>query len=150
MKYIKNQDELITARPEEKLRRDIIDIAENVLDYVNPGLITRKIVQLNDNQLIIQNKSYQLTPETRIFVIGAGKATFPVAKALEDILGKKIYKGAVICKKGEKGTLNYISLYEGNHPVPDDSSLKGAQAVTTILREVRSGDIVIACISGGS
>ncbi|EBL1740283.1 glycerate kinase, partial [Salmonella enterica] len=67
MKYIKNQDELITARPEEKLRRDIIDIAENVLDYVNPGLITRKIVQLNDNQLIIQNKSYQLTPETRIF-----------------------------------------------------------------------------------
>ncbi|EDV3839311.1 glycerate kinase, partial [Salmonella enterica subsp. diarizonae] len=46
MKYIKNQDELITARPEEKLRRDIIDIAENVLDYVNPGLITRKIVQL--------------------------------------------------------------------------------------------------------
>lgn len=26
MKYIKNQDELITARPEEKLRRDIIDI----------------------------------------------------------------------------------------------------------------------------
>ncbi|EDN3469231.1 glycerate kinase [Salmonella enterica] len=150
MKYIKNQDELITARPEEKLRRDIIDIAENVLDYVNPGLITRKIVQLNDNQLIIQNKSYQLTPETRIFVIGAGKATFPVVKALEDILGKKIYKGAVICKKGEKGTLNYISLYEGNHPVPDDSSLKGAQAVTTILREVRSGDIVIACISGGS
>lgn len=150
MKYIKNQAELISARPEEKLRRDIINIAENVLDYVNPGLITRKIVQLKDNQLIIQNKSYQLTSETRIFIIGAGKATYPVAKALEEILGNRIYKGAVVCKKGEQGTLNYISLYEGNHPVPDESSLKGAKAVTAVLKEVQPGDIVIACISGGS
>lgn len=150
MEYIKNHHQLIIDRPEKKLRRDMINITENVLHYVNPGLRTRKIVHLKDTQLIVQGKTYHLTAKTRIFVIGAGKATYPVAKALEEIFADKIYNGAVICKKGEQGILDYISLYQGNHPVPDETSQKGARAIAELLTEVQPGDIVIACISGGS
>jgi len=66
--------------------------------------------------LHVDKQIIDLTNVVKIYVIGAGKATFPIALALEDILSDKIDDGAVICKYGQNGQLKYSRLYHASYP----------------------------------
>lgn len=150
MRYIKNSDVLAEGRPEEALRRKALQIADNTIHRCNPGMLTRAHVQLNGQELVIGGKSYDLSKGQRIFVIGAGKATLPIAEALDEILGSHIHNGVVVAKYGEERALSNIELVLASHPIPDQNSYLGAQKTEALLREVRADDIVIACFTGGS
>lgn len=150
MTYIKNAEGLSKGKKEERLRRLMLEIAENSLRQCDPGLLTQEYVKVEGNKLLVQNKSYDLSKGQRIFVIGAGKATFPIAKALEKSLGNRIFKGIIISKHGETGSLDHMELITASHPAPDENSLQGAQKIVALLQEVRADDIVIACFTGGS
>lgn len=161
MGYIKNRELLLSAG-EVELRRLALDIAEAGIAAADPGVAVHRHLRLDgdrggdqggsrdDGRLIVGDRVFDLSGGRRIFVIGAGKATFPIAKALDDILGPRIHKGLVTCKYGQGGTLSHIALRLADHPVPDQSSLDAATETARLLREVRPGDIVLACFTGGS
>jgi hydroxypyruvate reductase/glycerate 2-kinase len=150
MTYIKNMDALTAGKQEEKLRRMALDIADKTIHHCNPGVVTKSLVFLAGNTLTVEGTQYDLSQGARIFVIGAGKATFPIAKALEDVLGDRIHAGLVICKQGEEGRLSRIEMIQGSHPIPDEHSYLGAKKTVELLSQVQAGDIVIACFTGGS
>ena len=150
MSYIKNTESLSQGKKEEKLRRWMLEMAENALQRCDPGLLTREYVRLGKDQLHVQDRVYDLSRGQRVFVVGAGKATFPIAKALEASLGGSIFKGVVVSKHGETGALERIRLMTASHPAPDENSWRGAQEIVALLEEVRAGDVVIACFTGGS
>jgi glycerate 2-kinase len=85
----------------------------------------------------------------RIFVVGAGKAAVPMARACEEILKKRIDGGIVITKYGHSGKLRYINTVEAGHPVPDEAGLDGAKAIVGLLKECRGDDLVVCLTSGG-
>ncbi|NVZ67306.1 glycerate-2-kinase family protein, partial [Pseudomonas gingeri] len=80
----------------------------------------------------------------------AGKASFPIAKALDELLRGRIHKGIVTCKDGQEGSLEHIELRLASHPIPDQASLDAAEAIVALLADVRPGDIVLSCFTGGS
>ncbi len=82
--------------------------------------------------------------------MGAGKATFPIAAALEDILGDRISDGLVICKYGQQGRLAHCRLHLAAHPIPDEAGMAGARDMMALAGCTRPGDIVFGCITGGS
>ncbi len=84
-----------------------------------------------------------------IYVIGAGKATAPMAKAIEDMFGEKIKKGVIVVKYGFKERLRYIEVIEAGHPVPDENGLKGAKKIIELLRSLKKDDLLFSLISGG-
>nr|WP_180203365.1 DUF4147 domain-containing protein [Pseudomonas sp. SbOxS1]NYU03037.1 DUF4147 domain-containing protein [Pseudomonas sp. SbOxS1] len=149
MGYIKNREQLL-ARGETALRRLALDIAEAGIAYADPGNALRRQISMEGDALLIEGRLYGGEAGSRIFVVGAGKASFPIAKALDELLGERIHKGIVTCKYGQEGTLDHIELRLASHPIPDQASLEAAAATVELLREVRSGDIVLCCFTGGS
>ena len=85
----------------------------------------------------------------RIFVVGAGKATAPMAQAIEKMLGKRIAGGLINIKHGHAAKLSRIEQNECGHPIPDEAGVRGAQRIAAIAREATAGDLVICLISGG-
>ena len=95
-------------------------------------------------------------PIGRTVVIGAGKASAAMARALQAHWpADKPLSGVVITRHGHVPPLQYggepdrITLLEAAHPVPDDAGLRATQQLITALLGLGPDDLVIALMSGG-
>jgi glycerate 2-kinase len=87
-------------------------------------------------------------PRGRTVVVGAGKASAAMAKALEDQWPHNL-EGLVVTRYGYGETCKRIEIIEAAHPVPDD---KGRAAAGRILQKVQgltANDLVLCLVSGG-
>jgi glycerate 2-kinase len=147
---IRNQKELIGAGMTAHLRKMALDIIEHSLLAADPYAAVKRMVCLEGDELLIGKQRFDLAGFERIIVLGAGKASFPIAQALEDILGDRISDGVLILKHGDEASLNHIRVMYGNHPVPDEGGFRGAKAMLALAQSCTEKDLVIAGITGGS
>jgi glycerate 2-kinase len=147
--YFQDCRELL-VHGETALRRVAVEIAEAAIAGADPGSAIRQLMAVDGQLLTIGDRIFRLADGIRVFVIGAGKATFPIAKAIDDLIGPRIHRGLVTCKSGQHGHLAHIDLHLADHPIPGAASLEAAVRTQTLLQEVRSGDIVLSCFTGGS
>ncbi len=110
----------------------------------------RSVVKLTHNTLGIAGKKYRLSSFNRIVVLGAGKASYDMARALDEILGRRINEGVVITKYGYGGLLNHIAVMEASHPLPDREGIRATQRVMSLARNVDRHTLVIMLLSGGA
>jgi len=132
------------------LRMAAVEILEHYIKAADPYPRSLNILRRNDNQLNIGNFIYKMDQWSRIYVVGAGKATQSVALAVEEVLGNCITDGMVILKRGEPHYLKHIRIVEAAHPVPDQASWDGAKEIVNISEQATSNDLVIAIFTGGS
>jgi len=116
---------------------------------VQPAPLIEKNVHLAGNQLTIAGSDFDLSMVEHIYVVGAGKATAPMAAALENILGEAIADGMIIVKYGHTAPLRRIRTVEAAHPVPDENGLAGTRALVALLEKAGERDLVICLLSGG-
>ena len=126
-----------------------MDIIEYALNAVDPYHATHKAVQLRDEVLIVDGRKYNLETMDHIYIIGAGKASFRQAQAMDEILGNRIDEGVVVVKYGQAGPLNHIKILESAHPVPDHNSFTASQAIIKLAKKAKENDLVICLMSGG-
>ena len=149
MSYIRNLETLL-AHGNESLRRIALDIVDHALAKADPYKAVKDLVRLEGDILQVGKIRLDLKKHRRIFLLGTGKATYPIAKALEEILGDRIEDGVVICKYGQEGTLSHSRLYFASHPIPDEAGFQAAGEALALARKTLPGDIVFAGITGGS
>lgn len=149
MSYIRNLETLL-AHGHEKLRRIALDIVDHALAKADPYKAVKELVRLEGDVLLVGELRLDLKEHGRIFLLGTGKATYPIAKALEEILGNRIEDGVIICKYGQEGTLAHARLYFSSHPIPDEAGYRAAGEALALARKTAPGDIVFAGITGGS
>ncbi|HEX8528476.1 MAG TPA: glycerate-2-kinase family protein, partial [Cytophagales bacterium] len=116
---------------------------------VQPAPLIRKNVRLTGNHLTVAGSAFDLSRVERIYVVGAGKATAPMAAALEEILGEAIADGIIIVKYGHTVPLRRIRTVEAAHPVPDENGLAGTRALVALVEKAGERDLVICLLSGG-
>ena len=86
----------------------------------------------------------------RVVLAAAGKAAWQMAKAAQDCLGDRIDAGVVVTKYGHVlGPIPGVTCYEAGHPVPDENSFKGTQAVLDLVSGLTENGTVIFLLSGG-
>ncbi len=141
---IKNFKSLATSRE----RRIALQIAEAGLQAIKTENIMRKNVKLSYNTLKINGKSYNLNKYKRIFVIGAGKASYLMARELERVLRGKITDGMIIDISGKK--IGKIKFVKGSHPVTSRKNLEATKKMISIVDGLSKDDLVICLISGGA
>lgn len=146
---IRNEAELL-SHGHVTLRRAAIEIASAAIAAVDPASAVHKVVAVDQERLIVGDRVFEVPAGRHIFVIGAGKATFPIAAALDEILDFRIHRGLITCKTGQEGSLRNIDIQWAGHPLPDHASHQAAQRTKALLCEVRPGDIVLSCFTGGS
>jgi glycerate-2-kinase len=146
---IRNRNELI-SRGNRKGREIAIDVIENALKSINSYELTHSCISIEKDILFVGNNEYDLSKVSDIYVIGAGKASYSIAKALDEILGRKICKGVIIVKEGERRRLNNIKIIEAGHPIPDQRGLEGAKEILDIAEEAGCEDLTFVVVTGGA
>jgi len=142
-------DKLFRNKPYAELRRQAAAIFEAAVRAADPAAAVRRHVSLERATLRIDSRSYDLERIHRIFLIGAGKASGPMAKTLEDLLGERITTGIVNVKYGYTVPLERVSLVEAGHPIPDDAGFHGAERMLDLVGQAGPRDLVLCVISGG-
>lgn len=107
-------------------------------------------MRVTGNTLHVGDVNYALDDFKRIFLMGAGKASAPMAKALEDLLGDRLTSGLIVTKYGHTVLLKRTELVEAGHPIPDRAGLDGAERLLNLLDGCREDDLVICVLSGGA
>ncbi|MBW2175012.1 MAG: DUF4147 domain-containing protein, partial [Deltaproteobacteria bacterium] len=105
------------------MRKDALDIFGAGVQAVEPAAAVKQYCRREDNQLFVHERAYDLTEFEHIYLIGAGKAGGPMAKAMEEILGDRITDGLINVKYGHVAELSRVKLIEAGHPVPDEAGL---------------------------
>ncbi len=149
MTFIKNA-EALASHGSAAARRGALSIIEHGLAGADPYQATRRLLQLDGERLMVGDLAIELGGGRRVFVLGAGKASYPIAKAVEELLEDRISDGVVICKYGQQGKLRRSSMLLAAHPIPDEASLEGARRTLALARQTGPGDVVLACYTGGS
>jgi hydroxypyruvate reductase len=133
----------------DKMREHARQIFQAGLQAVDPVEAIHRHVTLNDDVLGISDRQLNLKDYDRILVVGAGKATAPMARAVEDLLGNHISDGVIVVKDGHGLPLKKIKVHEGSHPVPDARGVKGTEGILSMVETAGKRDLVICLISGG-
>ena len=156
--HLRNRD-ILTSHGNIALRKAAVEIIEYALQAANPYPAVRRLVQpctcrtgqvLDGHLLSVGDLVFDLKLYERIFAMGAGKASLPIAQALEDILGDRISDGLFVLKHGSLADLNRTEVIYAAHPVPDENGHRGAQAMMEMAEGFAKNDLVFAGISGGS
>ncbi|MFQ5893757.1 MAG: glycerate kinase [Nitrospinota bacterium] len=85
----------------------------------------------------------------RIVLVGAGKASAPMARAVEALLGDRVDEGLIVVKYDHAEPLAKTRLIEAGHPVPDAAGQQAAGAITALADGCGQDDLIICCLSGG-
>jgi hydroxypyruvate reductase len=131
------------------MRDDALKIFTAAVAAVDPENAVKSFLTLSNNILSAGDKKYNLNEYHRVVVVGAGKASAPMAKAVESILGDRINKGTVVIKYGYGMPLDKIEIIEAGHPMPDENGMAGTQKIAGLLQDCNENDLVISLISGG-
>ena len=90
---------------------------------------------------------------SRVLVLGAGKAAASMAQAFEEYVSQSYpqlnFDGLVITRYGHQLPTKKIKVIEAAHPVPDQAGYQAAQKTYELLNSLKPGDHLIALISGG-
>jgi glycerate 2-kinase len=87
----------------------------------------------------------------KVFVVGFGKASCPMAAAVAHTLPLIIDEGIVVTKYGHcKGyEFEKISVHEAGHPLPDERGVRATNEIVDLLERADADTLVICLISGG-
>jgi glycerate 2-kinase len=87
-------------------------------------------------------------PRGRVVVIGAGKASAAMARAVEEHWRGEL-SGVVVTRYGYNVPCRRIEILEAAHPVPDAAGLAASERILQAVRDLRAEDLVLCLISGG-
>jgi glycerate 2-kinase len=87
-------------------------------------------------------------PKGRTVIIGAGKASGAMAKALEDSWDGPL-EGLVVTRYGYRVPTERLDVVEAAHPVPDAAGRDAAKRIYDLVQGLTKDDLVLCLISGG-
>ncbi len=94
-------------------------------------------------------------PSGRLIVLGAGKASFAMARAVQDAYAASGVRvvGAVVVRRadgdGPPPSLAALEVYEAAHPVPDEAGQRATERLLAWADEAGPDDHVLVLVSGG-
>jgi len=134
---------------------------------VEPGAAVRHFLQRKQDTLIIGGQAYPLADYERIIIVGAGKASAPMAYAAREIVGDYLSSGIVIGKDQQTSDgvggaeqdrqqsqqfatfISPIVFYHASHPVPNERGVNATRRIASLLQQTTERDLVLMLISGG-
>jgi hydroxypyruvate reductase len=89
-------------------------------------------------------------PKGRTIVLGAGKASAAMARAVEDNWPASApLSGLVVTRYGHGVPCSRIEIVEASHPVPDAAGAEAARRILELTKTAGPDDLVLCLISGG-
>jgi len=132
------------------LRTIAQQIFQRTLAAIDVEALVRGYLQLAGDKLTVGDEAHDLPRLARIFVIGIGKASVAMARAVKSALGERLTDGLIVTNAVTGEALSRLRVLLGGHPLPNQASIEAAEAAFNLLRTADGEDtLVIFLISGG-
>jgi glycerate 2-kinase len=117
------------------------------IQAVQPDLAIQQFVKRTTIDLQVADLSW---PIKDLRVLTVGKAAWPMAKALAQILTKRVRQGLVVSPEPSKRLPAVWRQIQGDHPLPGAGSLAAGVAVRKLLADCTPDTVVLVGVSGGA
>lgn len=128
-------------------------ILSAALSAVDPYQCVTNALRIDSENLYIGDCRYSWKDYDRVYLIGFGKASVPMARAVMDQLGEALYSACVITKSADflvwEGYQQKLKILLGGHPVPNQDSILSTQLMLRDLSALTARDLVLVVVSGG-
>lgn len=153
-RLIRNMDELLEgySGSERKLRKDMLNSAEEAIRAVQPDELLRKKLKLKGKTLTVGDVKVNLTDFDEVVILGAGKAAHKMCYYIEQLLGDKIMRGVIIVPHSVASvhvSSSKVKVRGGGHPIPDKEGYEAAKELVEIAQSTGPKSLVLVLISGG-
>jgi hydroxypyruvate reductase len=139
----------------EELRAIAKTLFTKAVSAADPYRRLKEVLEIEKSQLRIVKPEglpieFDLNDFNNIYLIGAGKASAPMAQAIEEVFGDRITKGVITTKTGHALPLNRTKIIEASHPIPDRKGLAATEKMVHLLKDSGPRDLVLFLLSGGA
>ncbi len=140
---------ILNADPSIPLN-SISQILQAALEAADPYELVCRNLEVQGDQLRVGNNEYCLGRNSRVVVVGLGKAGIAMTKAAEAQLGSRIERAVCVCKAISTGQeLPRAEVIQSAHPVPDERSVAAARRIVQVVQGLTKDDLVLLLLSGG-
>ena len=136
--------------PASPIRPLVTRMLTQALNASHAGKALRRTIQKDGERLTIGSRQYDLRDYERVVVVGAGKASATMARAIEPLLGRRLDSGLVIVKYGHAVSTTRITVEEAGHPVPDRAGQVATRRLLALTSSLTARDLLIVLLSGGA
>lgn len=143
---------LTTSLRASQAGRAVARVLAAALHAVDPFTAVRARLRREGARLWVGERALDLDAIRQVWVVGAGKAGYPMAEAVSQALHERIAGGVVIVKDGHAppgASLGAIEVREAAHPVPDERGAAATRRMRALLEQAGPHDLVLCLISGG-
>lgn len=134
-------------------RQHVMTLINAALAAADPATAVSRHLHKNGRRLHVADVTHPLD-QGKLYLIGVGKASVPMAAAAAALLGDDLTAGVVITKRTTQQQAaslpDTLTRYEAAHPVSDESSIRATKAALDLLAHTTSDDLVLCLISGGT
>lgn len=143
MRFIQNFRELSVS----PLHETLLEVVEEGLARADPYDAVVRNLSVRDGKLVIGG--YEVLAPACVHVVGFGKASEKMLRAVHDLLGDAICGGVVITPNVE-GWVGSVRVLRGDHPLPGPNTLRSSLHLLDYLdKEVSESDLLLVLVSGG-
>lgn len=131
------------------------ELYEEAVKRADPFQMIRDRVRYENESVYILDGDGEihipLSGINRILFTGAGKASAPMARAMEISFEECeiAMEGLIAVKYGHTAETEFIRLKEAGHPIPDEHSVQAAREISSLLETADEKTLVFNLISGG-
>jgi glycerate 2-kinase len=136
-----------------KNEKTLFKIFSAALQAAEPYKAVSSVLNFDGKNLRVSELDKKFSVNPRVHLIGAGKASIPMACGVAEVLGENVKSGLIITKnipeQTELSLPKQIEIVKGNHPIPGEDSLRSTEKLIDSCRGLSPEDLVVCLISGG-
>ncbi len=135
----------------QNLRADLEKIYQAALTAADPYPSVMDKVTVRKDVLSVGGQCYSLGSYRRVHLLGAGKASAAMGRAVIDLLGERIHGGVLVVRDRPDVEFSRVKILQAGHPEPDQRGLEASRQWIQYLKgELSPEDLLLLLISGGA
>ncbi len=133
--------------PTKQIAREIFRQTLSSIDI--PSVMERKLT-LGGTRLVLPDATIDLARISRVLVVAVGKAAHAMATGLASLLPPGLsIAGVVAAPTKPAASIPGLDYFLAGHPIPNQDSLRAAEAILRLLRACDERTLVFFLLSGG-
>lgn len=121
----------------------------SALAAADAGTLTASALVRRGSKLVVEDRRFDLGRYRRVFLCAFGKAAAAMAQGAMSVLGDRIAEGIVVGLPFISAGSEKLRFLPAAHPLPDERSVRAAEALLELARGAGADDLLIVLISGG-
>lgn len=133
-----------------EIRSVVLDAVECGLSAVSPARLFASKISLERSNLKVGGFEFDLDTYEHVYAVGAGKASYEMAKALHSLIGGYISGGEIAALLESPTKLGGINVRPASHPLPTKLSADATEKILELIEKRTESDLFIFLLSGGA